>query len=79
MKARILSAKTAAALEILVDELAGGAITVRNVGYAIDPKGMHHALVLFTMGADRRDDVGTAATRFIADALNLGAPGQKEV
>lgn len=73
MKARILSAKTAAALEALVNELAGSAITVERVGYSIDPEGAHHALVLFTPGADRRTDVGSAASRFIADALETGA------
>ena len=72
MKARILSHKTTSGLEALVDELASGEITVRHVGYSIDPKGVHFALVLYTPGADREDDVRPAAARFIADALETG-------
>jgi len=78
VKARILSAKTAAELEALVDKFGGEAITTKHVGYAIDPQGRHHALLLFTPGADRRDDVTPAASKFIADALESGTPGHKE-
>jgi len=79
MKARILSAKTPLGLVVEIDKLTDEDIAVRHVGYSIDPKGQHHALVLFTPGADRREDVGPAASRFIADALDPGTPGQKEV
>ena len=75
MKARILSDRSAAALESRLDALAGEAsITIRHVGYSIDPEGRHHALVLFSPGADRRDDVHPAAATFIADALEVSAP-----
>jgi hypothetical protein len=79
MKARILSDRSAAALESRLDALAGEAsITIRHVGYSIDPEGRHHALVLFTPGADRREDVSPAASRFIADALETGTPPQEK-
>lgn len=78
MNARILSERSAAALESRLDALAGEAITIRHVGYSIDPDGLHHALVLFTVGADRREDVSPAAATFIADALSAGTPGNKE-
>jgi len=75
MKARILSDRSAAALEARLDAIAGEAsITIRHVGYAIDPQGRHHALVFFTPGADRSEDVLPAASRFIADALEVSAP-----
>ncbi len=70
MKARILTAKSAPALEGQLEAFAGEPLTVRHVAYAIDPKGAHFALVLYTPGAERTDDVGSAAARFIADALS---------
>ena len=78
MRARILSAKSAPALEGQLEAFTGEPLTVRHVAYAIDPKGSHFALVLYTPGADRQDDVGTAASRFITDALETGTPTPKE-
>jgi len=41
---------------------------------------MHFALVLYTEGAERADNVANAASRFIADALDAGTPAAtKEV
>ena len=74
MKARILSARSAPALEGQLEAFAGEPLTIRHVGYAIDPKGVHFALVLYSPGADRTDDVGTAAARFITDALVVSPP-----
>jgi len=80
MKARILSRRTAPGLEAELGKLIGEAITVRHVGYSIDPKGMHFALVLYTEGAERADNAANAASRFIADALDAGTPAAtKEV
>lgn len=78
MKARILAANPATDLEGQIEALAAEDVTVRHVAYAIDPKGSHFALVLYTPGADRQDDVGTAASRFITDALETGTPTPKE-
>ncbi len=80
MKARILSAKSPAALETQLAEIPAG--DVAHVGYAIDSKtGTHHALVLFhdPDDAKQRGTVREAASRFISDALDAGPSRSKEV
>jgi hypothetical protein len=78
VNARILTAKSAPALEQLLRSTDGD---VAHIGYAIDSKtGLHHALVVFhDETTAQRGTVSGAADRFIHEALDAGTPRSKEV
>lgn len=70
MKARIFVDRQHTGLSLQLLEFLGGDVTVAHISYSIDRNYVHHALVLYTEGAERPASVAPAASGFIATALD---------